>query len=312
MPRRIALSGEFGADRIDALRHELASIQELTPPSAVTIDLGDLAGLSASCLAVLVCTLRAACAAGLCDPLADLIPPRARHLRAWLSDEKLRALLGVEGTTAAGALAAPSREGCVCESFGTRAQAEQAIHKLCACVAAQWELEPLMVWSMEAILSDLAYNVLRHADVNEGVMALSVDPATQMMEFAVVDHGIGVRASLAKNRDFEDINNDLAALGTALAPGRTSQPGAGKGMGLYFAKLLLAENGGTLTVRSGRALIDAPSHDADTGALQSFDGTLVTALASISRPLDLGVVIRAMERAGLLPAVRPPSDVRTS
>lgn len=82
-------------------------------------------------------------------------------------------------------------------------------------------------------------------------------------------------------------------------------------MGLYIAKLLLAENGGTLTVRSGRALIAAPMHDADTGTLASFDGTIVTALVRTSRSLDLGVVIRELERIGGLPAIQPSRSLPT-
>ncbi len=208
MPRRVVLSGELGTDSIDALCRDLSPFHELTSPESIAIDLGELRGISPSALALLICILRGSLAAGRCDPLTNLTAPRAEPLKSWLNAEGLRALLH-EDPSDARARATRYPGSCACEAFAEAAQAEQAIRALQAWATARCEMSPLMLWSMHVILLDLAQNVLRHADATEGIMALTVDPASNLMEFAVMDVGIGVRASLAKNREFSSIGDDL-------------------------------------------------------------------------------------------------------
>ena len=159
------------------------------------------------------------------------------------------------------------------------------------------------------MLSDFAQNVMQHADIGGGAMAMNLRPEIKSLEFAVADRGIGIRRSLAKNSDFKKLRDDSAAVTTALAPGRTSEPGRARGMGLYFGKVLLVKNGGTLTVRSGNARIATPPNDGDADRLPTFDGTLVTAIVRTDRPLTLNVMNRALERFGGLKSVAVAKNV---
>jgi hypothetical protein len=159
------------------------------------------------------------------------------------------------------------------------------------------------LFAIEAIAWDLAMNVLQHAEIGGGVIALKLHPEDDSLELAVADLGIGIRRSLAKNSLFDALPDDSAAVSTALAPGRTSVPGPARGTGLWVSKLMLTENGGRLVVRSGRARVSTPSDGNYPAVLPSFHGTLVTAIVRTNQALDLSVVIRSLERIGGLKAV---------
>lgn len=83
-------------------------------------------------------------------------------------------------------------------------------------------------------------------------MAAQALKRTSELEIGIVDLGIGVRASMAKNSDFDELyTDDLSAIEVALRPTYTSTPGRNAGLGLAFSTLLLKLNEGRLIVRSG-------------------------------------------------------------
>ncbi len=269
------------------------------------MNFSELRDLSASALAVLIATLRTACSRGLCDPLAGYVPPRSPTLRECLDPDRLAAQLESPSDISANDGDGSRFSGCA--AFCNHEEIERAV-----AAGLKW----LKLWSddeqietslaVEAIIWDLTVNVLQHADIDGGVVALKLRPDWDELEIAVADRGIGIRRSLAKNSAFEGLADDSAAVSTALAPGRTSTPGMARGTGLYVSKLMLTDNGGTLTVRSGRARISIPAHEEDANALEDFDGTLITAIARMDKPLDLHVVIESLERIGGLPSLPQP------
>jgi hypothetical protein len=295
MSQRVALSGKFDTGRVDALCGEFAHVMELTSPSPVLVDLSDLEDLSTSALAVLVATLRTARARGLCKPF-DFLPPRIGSLSEVLSPASLGVLLGEVPPQPRGEGELP--RFCGCMSFACREEIEATVNAMLEWLRGEmrWELETLC--ALEAIAWDLASNVLQHADSGGGVLALGLSSDHTLLELAVADRGIGLRASLAKNEQFKALVDDSAAVSVALAPGATSVPGRARGAGLWMGKLLFAANGGSLTARSGKARVSIPFHEQDAGGLPSFEGTLMTAVARTDRRLDLGVVIEALERIG--------------
>jgi ABC-type transporter Mla MlaB component len=301
MPRHVVLSGEFGTDHVDALCGELAPVTELTSPATVRIDLSELQDLSASGLAALISTLRDAHASGFCNPLAEYVPPRSPALRDCLTPGNLAALLGPTESCVDDKYEPGDFRGC--EPFSSRDDFEHVIASMLAWLDST--STPFDTrFAIQMIARDLAMNVLQHADIGGGVIALKLQPRDKSLELSVADRGIGIRRSLAKNSLFKELSDDSVAVSTALAPGRSSVPQADdRGTGLYVIKLMLAENGGRLVIRSGRAQVTTPSDQRYGTVLQSFHGTLATAVLPTDRDFDLRILIRSLERVGGLQSV---------
>jgi ABC-type transporter Mla MlaB component len=292
MPRRVVLSGEFGIAELDALCVQLVPLTSLTEPEPVTIDLSGLRGVSASALAVLVSALRTAYADGLCDPLAALSPPREPERHGLPDRAALKLLIERPGEGQAGGLR-EALDGC--EPFSNVDGIMRAREALLASICQQARLAEQARSAVRQLIWDLGQNVLAHAEVGAGVAAARINSCNRTLELAVADCGIGIRESFARS-EVRDVDDDASAVIAALQPGVTSDPGRGKGMGLFFAKVVLANNEGTLTVRSGSARVDTPTHMQMAGPLPNFKGTLVTALARLDKPLDFDVVDRELQR----------------
>lgn len=289
MGRSVTLAGEFGIAGLDRLCVQLTPLTSLTDPELVTIDLSALEGMCASGLAVLVSALRTARVDGLCDPLAALTAPSACP---GLTHEALRTLVehAADGQ--------PRGEHDIlqgCEPFTGIGGIVSAREALLRWISNRVELDEQAQATVRKLIWDFAQNVLAHAEIGGGVAAARVNSDERTLELAVADRGIGIRESLARS-EVPDVSDDASALRAALQPGVTSEPGSGKGMGLYLAKLVLRNNQGTLTVRSGDARLDEPSHIQLAPPLPSLKGTLVTAVARLDRPLDHEAVDRELAR----------------
>lgn len=289
MGRSVTLAGEFGIAGLDSLFAQLTPLTGLTDPELVSIDLSALEGMCASASAVLVSALRTARVEGLCDPLAELTASSA-----WpgLTREALRTLVEhpADGQ--------PREPGYVphgCEPFAGIDGIVRAREGLLRWISNQVELGQQAEATVRKLIWDFAQNVLAHAEIGGGVAAARVNSDDRTLELAVADRGIGIRESLTRSK-VADVSDDASALRAALLPGVTSEPGSGKGMGLYLAKLVLASNQGTLTVRSGNARLDEPSDTRLAAPLSSLKGTLVTAVARLDRPLDYEAVDRELAR----------------
>ncbi len=140
--------------------------------------------------------------------------------------------------------------------------------------------------SFGAMVSDIAENVLQHSEAHGGVATITADPACGTVVLAIADYGIGIRGSLVRNPEYRDIGDDRLAIRTALGPGATGDPGSGGGLGLYLARLVVRDNGGVFTVRSGDGShvegehTTTPRHDAH------LHGTLIVVEARTDRPFD--------------------------
>lgn len=275
------VAGDLGHGDVEGLCVALAPLTSLAAPETVRVDLSGLRSLGASCSAVLVSALRTAHARGLCDPLAQLRCPAAPAFEGWLDRPGLRRMLEqpADGSAAVA-------EGCGCEPFSSVDGIVWAREALLLTVSRQARLDDRALTAVRKLIWDLAQNVLVHARIGGGVAAARVDGAARTLELAVADRGIGIRESFLRGGDAREMGDDASAVAEALRAGVTSEPGLGKGMGLYLAKLMLAKNEGSLTVRSGRARIETPSGARPAAPLPDFGGTIVTAFARLDRPLD--------------------------
>jgi anti-sigma regulatory factor (Ser/Thr protein kinase)/ABC-type transporter Mla MlaB component len=292
MPRRVVLSGEFGTDDVDVLCAALAPLTSLTEPEQVTIDMLALEGVSASALAVLISVLRTVHVDGRCDPLAALTAPREPGLHRWLDAENLQALLEHPAEGYPGMI---ERAFSGCEPFSGINGIMRAREALLAWISERTGLGEEAQSTVRKLVWDLAQNVLVHAEIGGGIATARVDSRDATLELAVADCGIGIRESLVRG-ELPDVGDDASAVMAALRPGVTSDPGSGKGMGLYLAKRVLARNKGSLIVRSGNARVDEPTRGQVAVPLRNFKGTLVTVIARLDGPLDYEAVDRELLR----------------
>ncbi len=148
--------------------------------------------------------------------------------------------------------------------------------------------------SLRKMVTELTENVIQHAEARRGVVVFRVRPATETFSIAIYDNGIGIRRSLTQNPKFQGMNDDLTAIVTSMGAGSTAEPGTGGGMGLFIARLVIRDNGGTLTIRSGDAQREEGDEVNDSTLLPELSGTLVSISARLNRPFDYARIDEAL------------------
>jgi anti-sigma regulatory factor (Ser/Thr protein kinase) len=142
-------------------------------------------------------------------------------------------------------------------------------------------------------LDEMAENVVQHAYTERGGFAAAqTSLKRKTLEIAIVDLGVGIRESLARNPMYAGIESDVEAITKALEPRVSSTPERNAGIGLYITNLLLHANNGQLLVRSGTGAILRGAVDADEQRELSFPGTIVAIKAHTDAPLDMNHVYR--------------------
>jgi anti-sigma regulatory factor (Ser/Thr protein kinase) len=140
-------------------------------------------------------------------------------------------------------------------------------------------------------ISEIAQNVLHHAESRIGGIAIAQRARSRReFEVAVADPGIGIAASLRRNRTYEHVKTDLDAITMALTRGVTANPGSdNKGVGLAAIREFLRDNGGTLLIRSGCAAVEDGPREARRDGLAAFQGTVVALRLRTGHPFELAV-----------------------
>lgn len=280
----LQLSGRIGHEDLDALCRELAPVHVLREPTSVRCDLRRLELFDPSTLALFIATMRSLRHQRICDPTDDYHPPGAEGLGRWLDPrafERLVAPLAGRGPADGGGI--PTPRGC--EPFIDGDGITRAITSLQMATAGVWHLQGLQ--SFGAMVADMTENVLQHSGTSSGgVAAVGVDPVENRVSLAIADCGVGVRRSLMRNPEYRDIPDDLSAVSTAISPGTTSDPGAGGGVGLFLARLVLRDNGGSFFIRSGDAAFQQGEKTFIARRLPHLPGTLVAVEARTDRIFD--------------------------
>jgi anti-sigma regulatory factor (Ser/Thr protein kinase) len=167
------------------------------------------------------------------------------------------------------------------------------------------QLDQTSVSSLGTSISELLDNCYSHGGSKEdlqGVACAQYWPNGHLAQIAIADSGVGVRWSLeraeADSLRNRAKNSNCCALATEL--GVTSKPTRGHaGYGLALARQLLAKNGGTLIVCSGREWCIGSGSDFSSGRMEiGWSGTLVVAEFNTDRPL------RTQDVYGSWPPVR--------
>lgn len=287
----ISLQGALGLPTIDYLQAVLEPVDGAGPPDDLSLDFSEVEDVAPAGVAVLGARLRTWRRESGCDPTARYRPPSAGRLGMWLGRPAIDAMLAhcphgdEDGLTVRG-----------CEAFSDMNGAYRAAQRLRLALVHHIALEARAIESVGTMIDEICRNVIQHGDPAGGVAAVAPLPDGRF-ELAVADVGIGIHASLAQNPDYAHID-DPQALQTALEPGATGEPGRGRGMGLFLTRLVIAENGGTLILRSGSAQVIASPGTILSTPAPWLPGTLVIARVRPNAPFDYGHVDEALSRAG--------------
>lgn len=289
----IELRGGYHLNGIDRLLRDLAPLSSIHSPTVIDIDLSSLTFISATGLAVLVSTLRR---------LEDLDlwahgqvhPPDNALTRNYLMRMDLLDVLDLSGPPEPFERKAPKgfrplRHFAGADDYWIAAkELAEALAESCATDAASRA-------SIRICLDELAENVVFHADSGFGGIAIA-QKGKKAFEVAIVDSGIGIRRSLAKNENYAGIETDAEAIDTALMPRVTSTPERNAGIGLWVTMRLLADNGGSMLIRSGTGVAHRGVKDETLTADGNYAGTIVAIRANLARPLDISAVYRRLDQ----------------
>lgn len=295
---RISLQGTIGFERVEVVCRKLAALARGSDSAQVQFDLENLEELCPAGLALLTATARRLHARGIPGVLDLWTPPRETVVEARLGLPAIEALLGTDAGGGIGVGMDPPGFGG-CEPFSDVDGLVRATAALIMTLREQGCVPETTLGTVGMVLSELGGNVLRHADIGDGVAAACADPGRDRFELAVADCGVGISRSLARNPDYAQVAGDhRAAIRAAVQAGVTSDVGTRGGLGLYLSRLIVSQNGGEMVVRSGDARLIQRDQIDTTMGLTHHRGTLVTIRGRLDRPFDLELVNRLLEEPG--------------
>ncbi|MCS6845402.1 MAG: hypothetical protein NZ528_13945 [Caldilineales bacterium] len=252
---RVTLAGETGLDAAacDRLLSVLAGESVRSAPEIV-IDLHGasyIAAYGAACLVLIVQHLRQHG-----TQVACVLPSgqRAREQAVQLGlVSALRPLVELRNVPTA---PAPGPEiGLALSPIAARRDVQAVVSYLVQQAESRLGFDVGDVLDATKVVSELCYNVIDHSD-SHGLVAAQVFRSRQgrrVISLAVVDPGIGIRASLGRRYQEAERWAHSVAIEQALG-GLSSRPSGG-GVGLRSVQAVVRRYGGELVIRSGDARI---------------------------------------------------------
>jgi hypothetical protein len=292
----IRLAGGYYFGQLERLIRELEPLTTLSARSNVSIDLGGLAFIGPTALALL---LAASMRVGDLDMPILIYPPRNR-----LTHNYLLRMDFVRHFMHAPEYPEPfARKEPVgfrpCANFTTAVESIAVAREMSKALTERAQIESSSLNALQVCLHELSENVIYHADTPlGGFAAVAASSKRREIEIGIVDLGIGIRTSLAKNPQYESIVDDVAAVETAMRPTVSSTPERNSGYGLAWTQLMLLMNGGSLRLRSGTG---AATLGFEAGGLRfesketTLPGTLVSLRARLDQPLDAMAIWRELD-----------------
>lgn len=182
----------------------------------------------------------------------------------------------------------------------TALQDPEAVHEysdqLCAIAANQGKVSEETSQSLFVALTEILHNCFAHAAVIpncKGMTCALTWPRGNLVQIAVVDPGIGIRASLSENDSLTSRLQRQNACELATELNVTGKPSLGhSGYGLTVAKQLMAQNGGNFILVSGTEAYRCEENREIRRDLPppGWQGTIVVLEWRTDRPLDIGAV----------------------
>ena len=168
-----------------------------------------------------------------------------------------------------------------CARFTNEREIEKLAEEMDQTFLAQLSPYASLGQACNVFFSELATNVVYHSESGGGyVLAQQYqNHGRPLIEIAVVDCGIGIRASLRKNPKYATMESDGVALQRSLDEGVSSIQDAHRGYGLHHVTNALREaSGRVMTMRSGTYGLNKDSTGVISLAprLRYYDGTIVS------------------------------------
>ena len=281
----------------------------LNEPTPVEVDLRRLAFFGPTALALLLAALKRLREEGLSAPGSRIYPPKSPPVfRYLLRMNLIRELVGEipEDFTRREAKGFRPCQHFLSDGDYWRVAADltDALTGRSAMSTTSAEWRSTSVWTRCARTSSTTR--IRNSAGSELKAQGWRKPSSREFEIGIVDLGVGVRASLAKNPKYTDLDDDAMAIDTALKPSVTSTPDRNAGIGLFMTSLLLAENGGQMVVRSGHGRVVRGAKTESKLCDAYLPGTVVSLRASMDNPLDITAIYRQLEQ------LQPPNPAQES
>ena len=150
------------------------------------------------------------------------------------------------------------------------------------------EIETTVLQAMSYCFYEILDNVLTHSGKELGTVITHYDAANHILSFLVADDGIGVRASLAENKEYADVT-EVEALKMCIKDAITD--GKGMGFGLYSTSLLARDAGLRFEVRSGNNTLLVQNGGETTTESDFWQGTIVYLQLHTNREIDPAEVV---------------------
>lgn len=297
----LKLSGGFSVrqGRLERLIRLLKPLIDLDEPARLEVDLSRLVSVSPAALALLIASLKRVTDLELIGEGSRVIAPISLPVRNYLLRMNLvRVLVGNGEDEIREPFERRQPHGFrPCEHFlGADDYARVAL-TLTEALTERCVTDQIARASIRIALDEIAENVVHHAASPVGGFGAAQGwPKHQEFEIAIVDLGIGIRASLSQNPAYADVSDDAAAIIKALEPRVSATPERNAGIGLFITKLLLAANGGLVLVRSGYGSVLTGSQERVRLEDVALPGTLVALRARMDQPLDINAVYGLLER----------------
>lgn len=295
----VRLSGGYYFGQLERLIRQLEPVTHLAESQAVEIDLTGLAFIGPTALALLQSAAEHVSDLG--SHVAIYSPRNPLTRNYLLRMDFVRHFLHREDVPEPF-----SRKDPVgfrpCAHFTNAAESIAVAREMTQALSERAKIEGTSRNALEVCLHELNENVVYHADCRfGGFTAIAASRKRGEVEIGIVDLGIGVRASLAKNPEYADIESDAEAVRRAMMPTVTSTPDRNSGYGLTWTQLMLLTNGGSMRLRSGYGAATLGLGAGGAFRFESKDahlpGTLVSMRARLDRPLDASEVWRLLDEA---------------
>lgn len=284
---QITLAGGYWLHTYKRLLRDLQRLLELDAPAVITVDMRKLTFMGPAALATTVAVLMKVRDSGFALDGGKILEPRADGIRRYLHRMDFFRVLFHDPDRPD-----PSHRGeppgmLECQHFIRDDQLRAVTKGIIEAVEKKTNLDDGARYAVDTCLSELFENVIFHAYTPHGGVA-AVQAFKRELELAIVDLGVGIPVSLARNPDYAERarRDDLTAIQTALVPNVTSTPERNRGWGLAFTELLLQLNGGRLIVRSHAGYVQRGAKTADRLEAMSLPGTLIAMRIRVDQPLD--------------------------
>ena len=295
-PVHIRLAGSYDFERFERMVRDLRPLLSLESPSVLELDMSGMVFIGPTSLALLEATIRRLEERELLLSGGWLAEPKNR-----LTNNYLHRMDFFSGLKSLQQVDEPfTRRPAVgfrpCQQFEGADDYWSITAELTKALVERCDVQSPADAAIRICLDELAENVIHHADSDAGGFAAAQGtPRRRRFEVGIVDLGIGIRRSLAKNPEYASITDDVEAIKTALQPFVTSTPARNLGTGLFITKLLLRQNGGDLLIRSGNGLVRGGTQEMAEHSDLELPGTVVALRARTDRTLDLNPVYEELD-----------------